>query len=92
MPGKGDEAVGTKGIGIVPVAACRAEESATQLAQAALQLPAVQGRVFPHGSGGEHEFVAKGGRNGASRFQQGFKMHLGGLLKSENGLTAILAV
>jgi hypothetical protein len=34
----------------------------------------------------ENEFVAKGGWNGASGFQQRFQMNLGGLLEAQDGL------
>ena len=99
-----NKAVGPEGIGVVPVAADALHLTldpsphpmrrgrARDFAQAALQLAAVPRRVFAHRSGGEDELVAKGGRDGAARFQQGFKMQLGGLLKAENGLAAILSV
>ena len=41
MPGKGDEPVRPKWIGIMPVTAGGAEKLTTNLAQAALQLPAI---------------------------------------------------
>jgi len=92
MPGEGDEAIGTEGVRVMPVAARCAEQLAAKLTEAALQLAAVPGRILAHRSGGENEFVAKGGRDGAARFQQGFEMRLGGLLKPEDRLAAILSV
>jgi len=73
----------------MPVAAGGAKEFAADLTEAALQLPAVVGRVFAHGSSSEDEFVAEGGGNGASGFEQGFEMGLGGLLKTERGFTPV---
>ena len=65
---------------------------AAQLAPAALQLTAIPRREFAHNSGGKDELVAKGGGNGAASFEEGFEVRLGGLLETEDGLTAVLAV
>jgi hypothetical protein len=77
MPGKGDKAVGTERIRVVPVAP---------------KAFGVVGRVFAHGSGGEDEFVAEGGGNGASGFEQGFEVGFGGLLKAEHGFTPVASM
>ncbi len=74
------------------MAARRTEQFTAQLAQAALQLTAIPGRVFAHNSGGEDELVAEGRRDGAAGFEEGFEVRLGGLLEAEDGLTAVLAM
>ena len=43
-------------------------------------------------SGGEDEFVAEGFGDGASGFQQRFKMRFGGLLKTQRGLAPVASV
>jgi hypothetical protein len=83
MPGKGDETIGTKRIGVMPVTARGAEQFAADFAESPFQLTAVVGRVFAHGSGGEDEFVAESRRNGAAGFEQRFQMDFGGLLEAE---------
>ena len=45
MPGKGDEPVGSERIGVVPVAARRAEQLAADFPEPPLQLAAAAGRV-----------------------------------------------
>lgn len=73
------------------VAACRAEQFTADFPQAALQLPAVEGRILPHGSGGKDEFVAKSRRDGTTGFQQRCEMGLCGLLFTIWGNPAIQA-
>ena len=92
MPGKRDEAVGAKGIRVMPVAPSGAKKFTTNLTQTALQLAAVPGGIFAHRSGGENKFVAEGGRNGTPGFEQSFQMHLGRLLKSQGGLAPVAPV
>lgn len=92
MPGKGDEPVGTKRIGVVPVTAGAAQMLAPNFAQPPLQLAAVVRGIFPHGSGGEDEFVAKGGGDGTPGFQQRFQMNFGGLLKAEKSFAPVASV
>jgi hypothetical protein len=43
-------------------------------------------------SGGENEFVPKRFRNGASRFEKGFKVGFGGFLKTQGRLAAVASV
>ncbi len=76
----------------MPVAPGGANEFAANLTQTTVKLAAVPGRVFAHRSGGENEFVAKGGRDGASGFEQGFQVRLGGLLESKGGLATVAPV
>ncbi len=92
MPREGDEAVGTKRIGVVAVAAGVANMFATDLPEATFQLPTVVGRESAHRSGGENEFVAEGGGDGASGFEERFQMGLGGLLKAERGFAPVAPV
>ena len=58
MPGKGDEPVGSERIGVVPVAARRAEQFAADLPAPPVQLATVAGRLPAPDSGGKDEFVA----------------------------------
>ena len=69
MPGKGDEPVASERIGVVPVAACRAEELAADFPEPPLQLATVVGRVPAHDLGGEDEFIAERRRDGTASFQ-----------------------
>ena len=69
MPGKGDEPVGSERIGVVPVAARRAEQFAADFPEPPLQLAAVVGRLPAHDSGGKDEFVAECRRDGTASFQ-----------------------
>ena len=69
MPGKGDEPVGSERIGIVPVAARRAEQFAADLPEPPFQLATVVGRLPAHDSGGKDEFVAERRWDGAASFQ-----------------------
>ena len=69
MPGKGDEPVGSERIGVVPVAARRAEHFAADFPESPLQLATVLGRVPAHDSGGKDEFVAERRRDGTASFQ-----------------------
>jgi len=69
MPGKGDEPVGSERIGVVPVAARRAEQFAADCPEPPLQLAAVAGRVPAPDSGGKDEFVAERRRDGTDGFQ-----------------------
>lgn len=48
VPSKGNEPFGMKGIRIVPVAAGGADQLAAKFAQPAIQLPAIQRRLFAH--------------------------------------------
>ncbi len=43
-------------------------------------------------SGHEHELVAKGRRDWAAGFEQGFQVRLGGELETEDGFAAVLPV
>lgn len=92
VPGEGDEAVGLERIGVMPVAAGSAEQFAADFPEAAVQLPAVVRGVFAHGSSREHEFVAKGRRDGTPGFEQGFEMGFGGLLEPEESFAPIASV
>jgi|ERR1017187_1353582 hypothetical protein len=47
---------------------------------------------FDDRSGGENKFVAEGGRDGATGFELGFQMRLGGLLESKGGLATVAPV
>ena len=92
MPGKGDQAVRAEWVGVMPVAAGVAQVLATNLPESPFQLAAVEGGIFAHGSGGENEFVAKSGRDGASGFQQRFQMRFGSLLKTQGSFAAVAPV
>jgi len=92
MPREGDEAVRPKRVGVMAMAACRAKKFTTDFAESPFQLSAVPRGIFAHGSGGENELVAKGGRDGASGFEQRFQMNLGGLLKAERGFAAVASM
>jgi len=92
MPCERDEAVGTEGIRVMPVAPGGAKEFTTNLAQPALQLAAVPRGIFAHRSGSENELVAEGGRDGAPGFEQSFQMRLGRLLESQGGLASVAPV
>lgn len=92
MSGEPDEPVGPKGIRVMPVAARGAKEFAADFAGTPLQLAAIVGGIFAHGSGGENEPVAERGRDGAAGFQERFEVRLGGLLKAEHGFTAVAPV
>ena len=76
----------------MPVAASRADEFTTDLAQAAVKLAAVPRGVFAHRSGGENKLVAEGRRDGASGFKQRFQMRLRGLLKTKRGFAPVTPV
>ena len=92
MPRERDEAVGAEGIGVMSVAARGAQQFAADLPKAPLQLAAIVGRVFAHGSGSEDEFVSESGRNRASGVQQRFQMDLGSLLKTKNRLAPVASM
>lgn len=92
MPRKGDQAVWTKWIGVVPVTARSAKEFTTDFAESPLQLAAVPGGIFAHESRGKNEPVAERGRDGASGFQQRFQVGFGGLLKAKRGLATVASV
>src|ERR1051325_8178765 len=92
MPRERDEPVGPKRIGIMPVTAGGAKEFAADFAESPLQLAAVVGRAFAHGSGSEDELVAERGRDGAAGFEQRFQMRFGRLLKAESGFASIAPV
>jgi|GEM_PF-1587790 hypothetical protein len=76
----------------MPVAPGGAEEFAANLTQTTVKLAAVPGGIFAHRSGGEDEFVAEGGRDGASGFEQSFQVRLGRLLESKGGLATVAPV
>ena len=76
----------------MPVTTRSAKEFAADLAEASLQLAAVVGGVFAHGSGGKDKLIAERGRNGAAGFQERLEVRLGGLLKAKHGFTAVAAV
>ena len=92
MPGKRDQAVGTKRIGVMSVTTRRAKKFTTDFAESPLQLAAVPRGVFAHGSSGENEFVPEGRWNGAPGFQQRFQMRFGSLLKAKRGFTPVAPV
>jgi len=92
MPCERDKPVGAKWICVMPMAPGGANEFTANLTQMTVKLTTVPGRVFAHRSGGEDEFVAEGGRDGTSGFEQGFQMRLGGLLKSKSGLATVAPV
>jgi hypothetical protein len=92
MPREGDQAIGPKWIRVMPMAARGAKEFTADFTEAPLQLPAVPSGVLAHGSGGEHEFVAEGWRDGPSGFEQCFQMGLGGLLETERGFAPVAPV
>jgi len=89
MPRERDESFRAKGIQVVSVAARGPQELATDLAEAAFQLPAIVRGIFAHESGSQDKFIAEGRRNGASGFEQGFQMRLGRLLKTKRGFAAV---
>ena len=76
----------------MPVAASGADQFAADLPQTVLELPAVEGRVLPHGSGGQDEFVPKGRGDGTTGFQQRHQMGLCGLLEAENRFAPVASV
>jgi hypothetical protein len=77
----------------MPVAACGAEEFATDVAQPFLKLAAIPRRVlFSDGSGGQDEFVAERGRDRASCIEQRLEVRFGGLLKSQDRFATITPV
>lgn len=90
MPREGDEPVGTKRIGVMSVTARK--KFTADFTESPFQLAAVPRGVLAHGSGGENKFVAEGHGNRAARFEQGFQMSLGGLLKAERRLTPVASV
>ena len=92
MPGERDESVGAERIRVMPMAPSGAKKFTTNLTQTALQLAAVPGGIFAHRSGGKNKFVAEGGRDGTSGFEQGFQVRLGGLLESKGGLATVAPV
>ena len=92
MPCKRDETVGAERIRVMSMTPGGAKEFAADLTQTTVKLTAVPGGIFTHRSGGEDEFVAEGGRDGAAGFEQCFQMHLGGLLKSKGGLATVAPV
>ena len=65
---------------------------AAKLAETPLQLPAVEGGILAHGSGGEDELVAECRWNGAPGFQQRFEMGLGGLLEPEQRFAPVVSM
>jgi len=92
MPRKGDEAIRTEGIRVVPVAAGVAKMFATDFPEAMFQLAAVECGVFAHGSSGENKLIAESGGDGAAGFKQRFQVRFGGLLKTEGGFAPVAPV
>ena len=104
MPRKSDEAVRAEWIRVMPVTAevlhltldpsphPMRRGRATDFAEAAFQLAAVEGGVFAHGLSGENKFIAESGWNGASGFEQRFQMRLGGLLKTKGGFAPVASL
>jgi hypothetical protein len=92
VPGKCDDAVGAKRIGVVAVAAGIAQMFAANVPESSLELPAIVGRIFARESRGEDEFVAESWRDGTACFQQRFQMRLGGLLKVKKGFAPVASV
>ncbi len=92
MPQERDNSIGTKGIGIMPVASGAAQMDAANLFETPFQLTAINRGIFSHRSGRNNEFVAEGGRDRAASFEQSFQMSLGGVLKMEDCLPAIASV
>jgi hypothetical protein len=77
---------------VIPVTAGIAQVFTADLAETTLQLAAVERVIFAHGSGGEHEFVAESGRDGAAGFQECLQMGVGRFLKPKNGCAPVTAV
>jgi len=71
------------------MAAGVAKMFAPDFAESAFQLAAVECGVFAHRSCSENELVAESRGNGASRFEQGFQMRLGGLLETKGGFAPV---
>ena len=92
MPCERDEAIRMERIRVMPVASSGANKLAANLTQTTVKLAAVPGGIFAHRSGGENKFVAEGGRDGTSGFEQGFQMRLGSLLESQVGLATVAPV
>lgn len=92
MPGEGDEAVGLKRIGAVPMAAWSAQQVTAEFPEPAFELPTVVAGVFAHGSGSEDKLVAEGGRNGAAGFEEGFEVGLGRLLEAQGSFAPVASV
>ena len=74
---------------VMPMAARGAKQFTTNLPKSPLQLTTIPRGIFAHGSGGENEFVAERGGDGASGFEQRFQMGLGRLLKAEHGFSPV---
>lgn len=92
MPRESDDAFGAEGIGVMPVTSGIAQVHTADFTETTLQLTAVEGGVFAHGSGREHKLVAEGGRDRPARFQKRLQVSFGRLLKMKNRLTPISAV
>ena len=92
MSRKGDEAIRAEWIRVVSVATSVAEMFATNFAEAAFQLAAVECWEFAHGSCGQNELVAEGGWDGPPGFKQRFQMRFGGLLKAKDGFAPVAAL
>ncbi len=76
----------------MPVTAGVAQVFAADLAETPLQLAAVERGVFAHDSGGDNEFVAEGGWDGAASFQECLQMGLGRFLKPKNGFAPVTSM
>lgn len=89
MPGKRDQSITAKRIGVMPVAARRAEQFTADFAKPPFQLTAVVGRILAPASGRKDELVAEGWWNGPTGFQQRFQMNLRRLLKTQQGFPPV---
>ncbi len=92
VPGECDNSFRTEGIGVMPVTAGVAQVDAANLLEAALQLPAIERRVFAHSSGGQYEFIAEGDGNGTACFEKSLQMGFGRLLKTQNRLAPVASM
>jgi hypothetical protein len=91
-PREGDEPVGPKRIGVMPVTAGCAKEFAANLVEPAFQLAAIECGVFAHASSSENELVAKSSWDGASGFEERLQMSFGGLLKTQGRFAPVASV
>jgi hypothetical protein len=89
MPRKCDETIRAEWIRVMPVAARVAKMFATDFAEAAFQLAAVDCGVFAHGLCGENKLVAESRWDWTSGFKQRFQMRFGGLLKPKDGFAPV---
>ena len=69
-----------------------AQQFTTNLPEPPLQLTTIPGGIFTPRSAGEDKLVAKGGRNGATGFEQRFQVDFGGLLKAVRDFAAVTSM